>query len=119
MIESKQKSPSKYIVNEEIKSSSTTNPITNVNQGLSMPTEQSIKQKIESEIPEVHNIIVTDISAGCGQSFDVVVVSGSFEGKNKLQRSRLVNKALKEEIAQIHAFSCKCYTEKEWSKLVV
>lgn len=84
-----------------------------------MPSEQSIKQKIESELPQVYNVIVTDISAGCGQSFDVVVVSNEFESKNKLQRSRLINKILKEDIAKIHAFSCKCYTEAEWSKIVI
>lgn len=84
-----------------------------------MPSDQSLKAKIQFELPDVHNVIVTDISAGCGQSFDVVVVSKTFEGKNKLQRSRLINKILKDEIAQIHAFSCKCYTEAEWSKIVI
>lgn len=84
-----------------------------------MLTESDLKSKLESNIPELLNAIVTDISAGCGQSFDVVVVSNSFEGKNRLMRSRVVNKVLQEEIAQIHAFTCKCYTETEWKKIVV
>lgn len=84
-----------------------------------MPSEQDLRTKIESGVPDLHNLIVTDISNGCGQSFDVVVISNSFEGKNKLQRSRQINTLLKDEIAQIHAFSCKCYTEAEWSKVVV
>lgn len=84
-----------------------------------MPSEQHLRNKIESAVPDLHNLIITDISAGCGQSFDVVVISNSFEGKNKLQRGRMVNNILKEEIAVIHAFSCKCYTEAEWSKIVI
>lgn len=84
-----------------------------------MFTEESLRSKIESSIENVYNVIVTDLSYGCGQSFDVVVVSNTFEGKNKLQRSRLVNNTLKEELTQIHAFSCKCYTETEWSKIVI
>lgn len=60
-----------------------------------------------------------DLSYGCGQSFDIVVVSDFFQGKSKLMRSRAVNKAVKEELQEIHAFSCKCYTEEEWSKIVV
>ncbi|AQZ12612.1 FRA2 (YGL220W) [Zygosaccharomyces parabailii] len=84
-----------------------------------MVSKEEIETKIQTNVPELYQFIVTDISGGCGQSFDIVVVSNSFLGKNKLQRSRLVNKILKDEIAQIHAFSCKCYTEAEWSKIVV
>lgn len=83
-----------------------------------MVSKDQIETRIKDNIPELYQTIVTDISGGCGQSFDIVVVSNSFEGKNKLQRSRLLNGILKEEIAQIHAFSCKCYTELEWSKIV-
>ncbi|AJR76910.1 BolA-like protein 2 [Saccharomyces cerevisiae] len=82
-------------------------------------TEQGLRERIESAIPQVYHIIVTDLSYGCGQSFDIVVVSDFFQGKNKLMRSRAVNKAVKEELQEIHAFSCKCYTEEEWSKIVV
>lgn len=84
-----------------------------------MVTEDFLRERIQGSIPELYHVIVTDLSYGCGQSFDVVVVSNSFEGKNKLQRSRLVNSALREELSDIHAFSCKCYTEAEWSKVVV
>lgn len=84
-----------------------------------MFTEENLREKIQTTIPNIYNCIVTDLSYGCGQSFDVVVVSNEFTGKNKLQRSRVVNNALKDELKEIHAFSCKCYTEDEWSKLVV
>ncbi len=53
---------------------------------------------------------------GCGQSFTTLVVSPEFAGKNSLKRHRLVNTALKDEIAQIHAWSAKCQTPEEWEK---
>lgn len=34
-----------------------------------------------------------------------------------LARHRLVNSALKEEIAAIHAWTPKCYTPEQWEKL--
>lgn len=84
-----------------------------------MITEEHLREKLKTSIPDVYHVIVTDLSYGCGQSFDVVVVSNTFVGKNKIQRSRLVNGALKDELADIHAFSCKCYSEEEWSKIVI
>lgn len=54
------------------------------------------------------------MSGGCGQAFAVVIVSARFEGKNKLMRHRLVNTALKDEIASIHAFTQKGFTPDEW-----
>ncbi|SCV04619.1 LAME_0H19878g1_1 [Lachancea meyersii CBS 8951] len=84
-----------------------------------MLSQQIIQDKLSQAISDIKNVIITDTSNGCGQSFDVIVVSDTFQGKNKLQRCRLVNNALKEEVAQIHAFGCKCFTLEEWSKLVV
>lgn len=54
------------------------------------------------------------MSGGCGQVFAVVIVSNDFQGKSKLMRHRLVNTALKEEIAAIHAFTQKGFTRDEW-----
>ncbi|CAN8104961.1 unnamed protein product [Discula destructiva] len=56
------------------------------------------------------------MSGGCGQAFSVVIVSPEFAGKNSLKRHRLVNSALKEEIAAIHAWTAKCQTPEEWQK---
>lgn len=43
-------------------------------------------------------------------------MSPEFAGKNSLKRHRLVNSALKEEIAAIHAWTAKCQTPEEWQK---
>jgi stress-induced morphogen len=53
---------------------------------------------------------------GCGQMFEAIIVSAQFEKKMTLARHRLVNAALKEEIAVIHAWTPKCFTPAEWEK---
>ncbi|KAK8942976.1 hypothetical protein KSP39_PZI009600 [Platanthera zijinensis] len=50
---------------------------------------------------------VIDTSGGCGASFDVEVVSEKFEGKRLLERHRLVNASLAEQMPHIHALSIK------------
>ncbi|KAG7205137.1 hypothetical protein KM043_005507 [Ampulex compressa] len=60
---------------------------------------------------------VVDQSDGCGANFSVVVVSNAFEGKHILQRHRLVNAVLEEELKTIHAFSQKTLTLEQWEKL--
>lgn len=57
---------------------------------------------------------VVDESDGCGGKFSAVIVSPQFEGKALLQRHRLVNGALSEELKTIHAFSQKTFTPKQW-----
>ncbi|KAF2402184.1 hypothetical protein EJ06DRAFT_528313 [Trichodelitschia bisporula] len=47
---------------------------------------------------------------------EAIIISPNFAGKTSLARARLVNKALKEEIAAIHAWTAKCYTPEEWEK---
>jgi len=44
-----------------------------------------------------------------------VIVSEQFAGKALLQRHRLVNAALQEELKTIHAFSQKTFTPEQWA----
>lgn len=76
-------------------------------------TAESLKSIIQERL-EASLVQVEDMSGGCGQAFAVVIVSPLFKGKNKLMRHRLVNNALKEEIAVIHAFTQKGFTPEEW-----
>ncbi|CAH2447215.1 Negative regulator of iron regulon transcription [Komagataella phaffii CBS 7435] len=73
--------------------------------------EQIIKDRLEAALVQVQ-----DMSGGCGQAFAVIIVSDVFKGKNKLMRHRIVNKALEQEIAAIHAFTQKGFTVEEWEK---
>ncbi|KAK3319916.1 bola protein [Cercophora scortea] len=78
-------------------------------------TESTLQAALTERLKATH-VEVTDMSGGCGQSFTTLIVSPEFAGKNSLKRHRLVNAALKDEIAQIHAWSAKCQTPEEWAK---
>lgn len=77
--------------------------------------ESAIRQKVE----KVSALIVSDVSGGCGQAYDVIIVSEAFEGLNTLKRHRMVNELLKEQIAELHAFSQKTYTPQQYEQLSV
>ncbi|KAM9922187.1 hypothetical protein OXX80_011937 [Metschnikowia pulcherrima] len=76
-------------------------------------TADSLKEIIAERL-EAALVQVEDMSGGCGQAFAVIIVSPKFKGKNKLIRHRMVNTALKDEIAAIHAFTQKGFTPEEW-----
>jgi len=76
---------------------------------------ESLKSALLTKL-EAKHVEVFDTSGGCGQSFDVIVVSDRFEGINRLQRHRLVNEAVKTEIAKLHAFSQKTFTPQQWEE---
>ncbi|KAK6152408.1 hypothetical protein DH2020_015043 [Rehmannia glutinosa] len=60
---------------------------------------------------------VIDTSGGCGASFAIEIVSEQFEGKRLLERHRIVNAALVEEMKQIHALSItKAFTPDQWKQ---
>ncbi|KAF3664601.1 Protein BOLA2 [Capsicum annuum] len=60
---------------------------------------------------------VIDMSAGCGAKFLVVIVTEQFEGKRLLERHRMVNGALAEEMKEIHALSItKALTPEQWKQ---
>lgn len=77
-------------------------------------TEEQLKQKLTEKLEATH-VEVTDESDGCGGKFSAVIVSSQFQGKPLLQRHRLVNAALAEELKTIHAFSQKTYTPEQWA----
>ena len=60
-------------------------------------TESYIKDKLIKELNASH-VEVIDQSDGCGAKFSVVIVSDVFDGKPLLQRHRLVNAVLEEEL---------------------
>ncbi|XP_018008106.1 bolA-like protein 2 isoform X2 [Hyalella azteca] len=80
---------------------------------MSEYTAEYIQSKLEKEL-NATIVNVVDESDGCGGKFSVVVVSTVFQGKPLLQRHRLVNSVLEEELKKIHAFSMKTYTPEQW-----
>ncbi|XP_008554080.1 bolA-like protein 2 [Microplitis demolitor] len=76
-------------------------------------SEDYIKNKL-SKVLDPSHIEIEDQSDGCGSKFSVVIVSEKFQGKSLLQRHRLVNSILEEELKEIHAFSQKTLTPEQW-----
>jgi len=68
------------------------------------PLESRLKALLTASHNPTH-IQITDVSGGCGSSFDVLIVSEKFEGKNRLDRQRSVNTSIKEVMGEIHALT--------------
>ncbi|KAK2852061.1 hypothetical protein Q5P01_008337 [Channa striata] len=79
-------------------------------------TADHIRERLTKELAAVH-VDVEDTSPNrCAASFKVLVVSSQFEGKPLLQRHRMVNTCLSEELKEIHAFEQKTLTPEQWEK---
>lgn len=79
------------------------------------PMSMSRTCQVCKRLPHYSTTVLTAcLTGGCGQAFSAVIVSPQFEKKTSLARNRLVNSALKTEIAAIHAWSPKCYTPEQW-----
>ncbi|EPQ55776.1 bola-like protein [Gloeophyllum trabeum ATCC 11539] len=72
-----------------------------------------LESTLRAAIPISHLDII-DQSNGCGENYAILVVSEAFEGKNTLARHRFINELLKKQIAQMHAFSQKTFTPKQY-----
>merc|ERR1712130_851096 len=71
--------------------------------------EAQIRSVLEKEFQPTH-LEVVDHSGGCpGGTLEVEIHSAQFEGKRELQRHRMVNKAIKDEISQFHAFVLRTF----------
>lgn len=82
-----------------------------------MVSSQELETAIRQKVQDVSTLVVSDVSGGCGQAYDVVIVSDAFSGLNTLKRHRMVNELLKDEIAQLHAFSQKTYTVAQYAQM--
>ncbi|RMZ85467.1 hypothetical protein DV737_g815, partial [Chaetothyriales sp. CBS 132003] len=78
-------------------------------------TPESLEATLSSKINTTY-VAIEDMSGGCGQAFNAIIVSPDFDKKTHLQRHRLVNNALKAEIAAIHAWTPRCLTPAQWEQ---
>lgn len=87
-----------------------------------MKTQTSITEKIQQAIsPDVLQVEneshMHNVPANSETHFKVTVVSKAFEGKRLLQRHRLLNGLLREELeGPVHALALHTYTQDEWQK---
>jgi stress-induced morphogen len=68
-----------------------------------------LKERLEAE-----HVEVVDTSGGCGAMFEIIVISPLFDGIPLLERHRLVNSKIEEELKNIHALSMKTWTPMQW-----
>lgn len=78
-------------------------------------TPDSLTETLKGKLNATY-VNIEDMSGGCGQAFNAIIVSPEFDKKTHLQRHRLVNNALKAEIAAIHAWTPRCLTPEQWEK---
>lgn len=81
-----------------------------------MQVQKVIEEKLTCALKPTFLELI-DKSCGCGTSFDATIVSENFLSKNLLQRHRIVNAVIQDEIKNIHAFSMRCHTPTEYEKL--
>jgi BolA family transcriptional regulator, general stress-responsive regulator len=91
-----------------------------------MRIENSIREKLARAFSPTELQVVNDShrhaghhsSPGTGEShFSVMVVSAAFAGKSRLERHRMVNAALAEELASgVHALAVSALTPEERAK---
>ena len=87
-----------------------------------MVIQQKIEQKLLAEYQPAHLQVINEsgnhnVPAGSESHFKVVMVSDIFAGKRLIQRHRLINSLLKDELANdIHALALHTYTPEEWGK---
>lgn len=79
-------------------------------------SKESVETTLTTQLQPTH-LVVIDTSGGCGASFDIEIVTAAFEGKRLLERHRVVNTALAEELKEIHALSIrKALTPAQWKE---
>ncbi|KAG0141486.1 hypothetical protein CROQUDRAFT_51591 [Cronartium quercuum f. sp. fusiforme G11] len=64
-------------------------------------SELNLVNKLRKSFPG-GQIIVQDVSGGCGQFFAIQVIHSDFSGLSTIKQHRLVNKALADDIKTIH-----------------
>ena len=85
-----------------------------------MTVQNDIEQKLAQGINSKHLEVINEsanhnVPEGSESHFKVVLVSEDFADKKLLQRHRMINEVLADELKEkIHALAIHAYTESEW-----
>lgn len=88
-----------------------------------MVVQKQIRQKIEAEFAPTHMELENEshmhsVPENSETHFRLILVSEKFSGISRVQRQRMVNEVIKDELAgPVHAFSQRTYTPEEWGKV--
>jgi len=86
-----------------------------------MTVQQIIEQKLTDQLNPSHLEVINEsnnhnVPAGSESHFKVVIVSKSFDDVALIQRHRMINEVLADELKNdIHALALHTYTEADWS----
>merc|ERR1712131_179800 len=78
-----------------------------------MVTKQEVEQLIKDHLEPSH-LDVYENPNMCDTAFECIIVSSKFEGVSRINRHKMVNEAVASVMPQIHAFSQKPFTPKQW-----
>jgi len=87
---------------------------------MSMQTQ--IEEKLTNGLQIRHLEVVNEsnnhnVPPGSESHFKIIVVTPDFEGKTLINRQRMINSILADELkGRIHALAMHTYTEEEWNK---
>ncbi|HMN68990.1 MAG TPA: BolA/IbaG family iron-sulfur metabolism protein [Bdellovibrionales bacterium] len=90
--------------------------------GTAMTMRQTVYDKLIHAFTPLHLELANEspmhgLPESAEKHFRIVMVSSKFEGRSRLERHRLVNDALAEELkTHIHALSIQGFTPEEWEK---
>ncbi|XP_048381588.2 bolA-like protein 1 [Stegostoma tigrinum] len=94
--------------------------MTSATRAMDGPVASAIHLKLEQSLTPTHLQVINEsymhaVPPDSETHFKVVVVSERFEGVPLLQRHRMVNDALKQELeTRIHALSIQAKTPRQW-----
>ncbi|CAG8587649.1 8757_t:CDS:2 [Ambispora gerdemannii] len=70
------------------------------------PGEKHLYEKLREKF-NPSRLIVHDISGGCGEMYAIEIASSAFSELSMIKQHRLVNEALKDDIAKMHGVQLK------------
>lgn len=85
-----------------------------------MNVQETIEAKLAEALAPAHLVVENEspnhnVPAGSESHFRVVVVADGFEGRRPLERHRMVNALLEDELAgPVHALALHTYTPGDW-----
>lgn len=88
---------------------------------MSLSIQEALEKKLAvcdpSHLEVVNESGNHNVPQGSETHFKVVMISDKFEGLQLIQRHRMINEILQEELAgPIHALSMHLYTSDDWKK---
>ncbi|XP_055591687.1 bolA-like protein 3 [Uranotaenia lowii] len=70
--------------------------------GITKNSEEALRKTLQSKFPKAKNVVVSDISGGCGSMYEIFVETVEFKGLTTVKQHRLINETLKSEIKDMH-----------------